>query len=83
MQRLHSQIDKAGGLATLAGLARRYGLSAQRMSQLAHSETFPAPLRLVGGGDVYSVAEVDAWRERRAETRERGNLSTEGKGKQR
>jgi hypothetical protein len=57
-------IARAGGLFTLADLARRWGVTQQRVSQLAARDDFPAPIVTgeTGATRVYLGVEVDAWR---------------------
>jgi hypothetical protein len=60
---LATQIDRAGGLATVADLARRLGVNTARMHELSRQPGFPRPVAHVSRGRtaVYAVAEVDAW----------------------
>jgi hypothetical protein len=58
-------IDQAGGLASKNDLARRWGVSRQRVRALEEDPTFPAPLGWVNGHPAYGVREVDAWRDDR------------------
>ena len=64
---LAAQIERAGGLATLADLARRLGTNTARMHELAKHPAFPRPVAHVAHGRLalYAVADVDAWDARR------------------
>jgi hypothetical protein len=64
--KLQKSIARAGGLATKAGLARRYSVSHTRMTQLASKPSFPEAIPVDGAGEVYVVSEVDAWRQSRS-----------------
>jgi hypothetical protein len=44
-------------------LARRWGVSSQRVRQLAAVEGFPAALGDINGHPAYNVAACDHWRE--------------------
>lgn len=44
-------------------LARRWGVTTQRVRQLTQVEGFPPMLGEVNGQPVYDVEECDAWRE--------------------
>ena len=60
---LREQIERSGGLATVADLARRLGLNTARMHDLARQPGFPRPVAHVSHGRtaLYAVADVDAW----------------------
>jgi predicted DNA-binding transcriptional regulator AlpA len=53
------------GVASQADLARRWGLSRQRVHQLVREPAFPAPAGRVSGQPVWFAAEADEWREYR------------------
>lgn len=61
---LRDDIQAAGGLVSRAGLARRWGITEQRVHQLCALEGFPDPVPCDGLGRVriYIAAECDAWR---------------------
>ncbi len=60
---LAGHIERAGGLATVADLARRLGVNTARMHELARQPGFPRPVAHVSRGRtaLYAVADVDAW----------------------
>jgi predicted DNA-binding transcriptional regulator AlpA len=51
-------------LVTGADIARRLGVSRERVSQLAERDDFPEPLGRIGGSLVWNGPDVDAWAER-------------------
>lgn len=53
-------------LVTGAEVARRLGLSRERVRQLAQRDDFPRPLGRVGNAIVWRWPDVDEWRRRRA-----------------
>lgn len=59
-----AHIYEAGGLATIAELGRRWGVSRSRAHEMAQREDFPAPVATVSEGAValYAVVEADEWR---------------------
>lgn len=59
---LRRAIEEAGGLHTVADIARRWGVSKARVNELAQRPDFPAPLFRMGRSAVYVGNEVDAWR---------------------
>jgi hypothetical protein len=62
--RVTTALEEAGGLVSRAGLARRWGVSRQRIAQLADNRErngFPEPLEVDGGPPVYLANEVEAW----------------------
>lgn len=48
-------------LLTGADVARRLGVSRERVRQLAERDDFPAPLGRVGNYIVWRAGDVDAW----------------------
>jgi predicted DNA-binding transcriptional regulator AlpA len=76
----------ARDLATVAELARIWGVSRQRAAKVVSEHGFPEAYELHGGQLVYSVAEANAWRAaRRASAAARGRSgvkagSRKGKG---
>lgn len=55
--------------ATVAGLAKRWGVSHTRVAQLAKDPTFPPSEPILGGTPVYLIEAADAWRARMLESR--------------
>jgi hypothetical protein len=53
------------GLASQADLAKRWGVSPQRVHQLVHEAGFPPTAGRVNGERVWFAAEADEWRARR------------------
>lgn len=54
------------GMVVLGGtgdLAERWGVTTQRVRQLAEREDFPRRLGTINGNPVYDVDECDGWRE--------------------
>lgn len=60
---LRRLIDKAGGLHTEADLARRWGVSRQRIRELTEMDDFPQPVLVIGRSKLYAGYECDTWRE--------------------
>ena len=63
---LRMKIQAAGGLYTLADLARHWGVSPQRVSELAGHPSFPEPIMTGGDGTgtaVYVGSEAEAFRQ--------------------
>lgn len=48
-------------LATGGDIARRLGVSRERVRQLAQRDDFPEPLGRLGRGQVWRWADVEAW----------------------
>jgi len=65
---LRRAIAQAGGLVNVASIARRWGISRTRASQLAEHPTFPEPVYTdeSTGRKLWAADEVDAWRVARA-----------------
>ncbi len=61
-QRLREPLDEQGGVATLADLARAWGVSKTRVHELARHPGFPPPLLMVGRIAVYLRSEADDFR---------------------
>lgn len=63
---LRTQINRAGGLYTRAGLAKRYDVSQQYMGKVVRSDDFPEPIEVDDGlgrtGPLWLGAEADAHR---------------------
>jgi hypothetical protein len=53
------------GLASQADLARRWGITRQRVNQLTREPGFPAPGGEVNGQPVWFGAAADQWRDYR------------------
>lgn len=53
------------GLASQADLARRWGLSRQRVHELVREPQFPVPAAIVSGQPAWIAAEADEWLEYR------------------
>jgi hypothetical protein len=70
-----AMIEAAGGLATSAELAKRWGVSRQRGREIVAHPDFPAPVAEVSGRKVYAIAEADDWR---AQERPAGRPKTTG-----
>jgi hypothetical protein len=64
IDRLRAAIDRAGGLVTLADLARLWGVSTQRAHQIAEANAFPEPVATVGGRKLWATAQLAGWRGR-------------------
>lgn len=62
---LRVAIEKAGGLASQADLARIWGITRSTANQLCTLDDFPEPVAIIGRSPVYAVDEAVAWRERR------------------
>jgi hypothetical protein len=59
---LRDQLRRAGGLASQADLARRWGVRRQRVNEFVHSQSFPSPVGEVNGQPVWLMREAsDAW----------------------
>lgn len=65
---IRAAIKAAGGLGSVTDLARRWGVSRQRLSQLVGEDDFPKPVCEVNGRPVYLVGECDEWRQARPRT---------------
>ncbi len=59
---LRAYITQAGGLHTLAALAKRWGVSRQRAKELEQHPDFPTPVLVIGRSKLYAGHEADAWR---------------------
>jgi hypothetical protein len=59
------RIKRLGGLASQADLARRYGITRQRVHQLAREPGFPEPAGHVSRQPVWFAAAADQWLEYR------------------
>ena len=57
---LHRRIENAGGLVGLSSLAARWGVSRQRVAQLAAERSFPK--RLPGDVVAWLGDDCDRWR---------------------
>lgn len=55
-------------LVTRAELARRLGVSGERVRQLAERPHFPAPLGRVGQALVWRWADIEQWAKQRGRT---------------
>jgi hypothetical protein len=55
-------IEEAGGLHSVADLAKRWGVSRARAHELTLSADFPDPLVYVGKSALYLGNEADAYR---------------------
>jgi hypothetical protein len=62
MPDVRSSIAAHGGLCSPSDLAARWGISPQRVRQLAEKPSFPEPVRTAGGSALYLADEADAWR---------------------
>lgn len=58
-------VAECGGLVGASDIARRWGLSKQRVAQLIASASFPEPLAGHGAPARWLAYEVDEWREER------------------
>jgi predicted DNA-binding transcriptional regulator AlpA len=58
---LRAAIEQAGGIASAADLARRWGITRGAVSELARREDFPVPLPHTGAHRMWAVSEADAW----------------------
>src|SRR5262245_57322054 len=54
-------LQRVGALASQADLARRWGISRQRVHQLTREVDVPKPAATIGGQGAWIVEEVDAW----------------------
>jgi len=59
------RINRLGGLASQADMARRWGISRQRVHQLVGGLRFPAVVGYVNGQAVWFAGAADQWREYR------------------
>ena len=64
---IRSQIEAAGGLVNAADLARAWGLSRTRLTQLQSEPDFPEPVAHVGRHPVWLARDAERWRARRQE----------------
>jgi prophage regulatory protein len=73
-------LQGVGGLASQADLARRWGVSRQRVHLLTRDPGFPGPAARVSGRSVWIAAGADLWLEHRrrslAEARREAWLSS-------
>lgn len=60
--RVVTALEQAGGLVGRQELARTWGVSRQRIAQLVTQPGFPAAVGRANGGDVWLLAECEAWR---------------------
>jgi hypothetical protein len=58
-------LSALGGIASQADLAKRWGVSPQRVHQLVHEAGFPRTAGRVNGERVWFAAEADGWRAER------------------
>lgn len=58
-------IQVSGGLASQADLARRWGMSRQRVGILVRQPGFPEPAATVNGQPVWLADEAAIWRQHR------------------
>lgn len=64
MSSIYAQIDAAGGLATKAGLAKRWGVTQTMIGKYVRRDGFPTAIKVNDGTrdrDVWLVGEADAW----------------------
>jgi predicted DNA-binding transcriptional regulator AlpA len=54
-------LSEIGELASQADLARRWGLTRQRVHQLVREPAFPSPVARVSGQSVWLAHEADYW----------------------
>jgi predicted DNA-binding transcriptional regulator AlpA len=64
------RLDEGIELVIAADVARRLGISRQRVGVLAKQEGFPSPVGVLGRSDVWRWAAVERW------ARETGRLSS-------
>ncbi len=62
-EHVRTMIGTCGGLVSAADLARRWGLSRQRVGVLVRQTGFPAPATTVNGHPVWLADEANIWRE--------------------
>jgi hypothetical protein len=55
-------IEDAGGLHSVADLAKRWGVTRARAHEMTGQRGFPEPLIYVGRSPLYLGEEVDVWR---------------------
>jgi len=55
-------IEESGGLASKTLLARRWGISKQRLGTLSKHHSFPRPIYQEGRMTLYLVCEADKFR---------------------
>ena len=66
--KLRTAILESKGIGNQADLAKRYGISKQRVWQLVHEyPDFPPAVAEVGGRPVWALGEVDEWQASRLE----------------
>lgn len=63
IDRLRAAIERAGGLVTLADLAREWNVSTQRAHQIAETDAFPEPVATVGGRKLWAMTQLEGWRD--------------------
>ena len=68
-EQLREQVHLAGGLLNQGDMARAWGLSRPRITELVKDPTFPEPITTIGGKRVWANVEVQAWRRQRLEVR--------------
>jgi predicted DNA-binding transcriptional regulator AlpA len=55
-------IERAGGILSLAGLARRWGMTRQSVWEMAQRPDFPKPIEQDGEAKLWFADEADQWR---------------------
>jgi predicted DNA-binding transcriptional regulator AlpA len=62
---LRGRIAAAGGLVNAADLARVWGVSRARVSELQATAGFPEPIGTVGNRPAWLLEQCDQWRDSR------------------
>ena len=62
MNDVRSAVVAAGGLCSIADLARRWGVSPQRARVLVRKPGFPEPILSEGNIELWPADEADAWK---------------------
>lgn len=57
-----TMVANAGGLLTVADIARRWGVESPTVREAVQHPTFPAPAVTIGRSDLWLAPEVDQWR---------------------
>lgn len=57
-----TMVSNAGGLLTVADIARRWGVGPQTVREAVQHPTFPAPAVTIGRSDLWLAPEIDQWR---------------------
>ncbi len=64
--RAREALAATGGLASQADLARRWGMTRQRVFQMTREPAFPPPATQINGHAIWLVDEAEHWKRYRA-----------------